>query len=162
MTFYLEENDQGFPFSRVWTDRSWLYYLWPMFGYTDWGGNRQKTEVTQCPTDKDTRDLSVSHPAGPMPRSYGFNICLEGHYRLGDVERPASTVLLIDVTHFDCQLTFHYNNTSDRHNDGYNVLFCDQHIEYLPDGTVAAPDGRDYEIFGYQYWYPKESQWPGP
>ena len=139
-----------------WYERPWLYHLWSTFGYNDWSDNRRRTEITQCPSDPVTEDAGYNRD-GPFPRSYGMNGCISSapnSRRLTDVQPSSGIILLIDVRHFDHRLTYFYNNTSDRHSDGYNVLFCDSHVNWLEDGTVALPDGVGSPTYNYVYWVP--------
>jgi prepilin-type N-terminal cleavage/methylation domain-containing protein/prepilin-type processing-associated H-X9-DG protein len=139
-----------------WTERPWFYHLWGTLGYTDWSDNARRTQITQCPADPNTEDAGYKRD-GPFPRSYGINGCIAGvpdSRRLTDIRPSTRIILLIDVRHFDHRLTYVYNSTSDRHNDGYNILFCDSHVEWRPDGTVALPDQGIHPTYNSSYWVP--------
>lgn len=165
-SLYLNQNNGFFPLADVpdyvppW-EHTWLYYLWPMLGYTDFSDHERKSRVTQCPTDPNTS--AYYQPGGPWPRSYGMNGCITDPNRSDNIsvfDQPSRVVLYLDVLHNQHRLTYAYNSTSDRHRDGYNVLFCDFHVQWYPDGIIAAPDGLDFTRIGYQYWPANSDRWP--
>ncbi len=155
---YAQDNNDYIPPSGIggwtWETKTWWYHLGP------YCTSRTDTKVTQCPSDPDKRPGSPAEgegapPGGPYPRSYAINMVIRGH-RLDEIESPSRKVLMGDAGHFSTRMSYWYNYTRARHNDGYNILFCDFHTQWLEDGTISAPDGQSYTNIGYWWWYPQD------
>ncbi len=155
---YAQDNNDRIPPSGVggytWATKTWWYHLGP------YCTSRKDTKVTQCPSDPDKRPGSPwegagAPPGGPFPRSYAISMMMTGR-RLDEIESPSRKVLMVDCNHFHTRTNYWYNYTNARHNDGYNVLFCDFHAQWMEDGSIAAPDGQSYTNIGYWWWYPQD------
>ncbi len=149
MLFYLQENDEYFPLTRIAGNAGTSHGLFQFA--TKMGIRNSRNSSVICPSDKAPYNYAYAYYAslwdGTFSISYAtsdFIVDQQGaaHVKLGQVKRPGSTIVCVDSR---ANFFNEYNqNIATRHGGSFNSNWVDGHAENCKTRYPATQNNINY------------------
>ena len=176
MAFYLDNYSGWFPPWDYADANPYPRFWFSMIDYEIYGKNKSlttnnlldtKNPVWICPTN-------TSHGWGYSNLSYGYNIYLGSFVRtvanptpnvwVNAVRRPSGIIMMGDGDgnqEYDSRIQSSYYTVGYRHNKGSNLIFIDQHVDWMRQRDTFRPgvywdgdhfNGGSWDVKSYRLW----------